>query len=151
MSYRRAIALALGLALAACKGADGPMGPAGPAGSTGSQGPTGAQGPQGPQGPAGPPGPIGPAGALNRGDLTGVIGPNGGVTASLPASAVAGGRVPVIACYIGSTTQTWLAVAQIPPTSDGPFCGLTGIGTSSPGITLINVTPGWNYYIIAVW
>jgi hypothetical protein len=38
-----------------------------------------------------------------------------------------------------------------PASSTAPFCGLTGIGTASPGITLINVTPGWNYYIIAVW
>ena len=98
-----------------------------------------------------PPGPVGPAGALNRADLTGTIGSSGAVTALLPPSAVAGGRVPVIACYIGSTTQTWLAVAQIPATSTGAFCGLTGIGTASPGITLINVTAGWNYYIIAVW
>lgn len=154
MPLRRTLAPALALALAACKGADGPIGPAGPVGGTGAQGPAGPQGlqgTQGPQGPAGPPGPVGPAGAVNRGDLTGVVGSSGSVTAVLPASAVANGRVPVIACYIGSTTQTWLAVAQVPPTSNGAFCGLTGIGTSTPGITLVNATPGWNYYIIAVW
>jgi hypothetical protein len=148
MLNRRTLALALAVALSACKGADGSTGPVGPVGSAGPQGPSGAQGPQG---IPGPPGPVGPAGALNRGDLTGVIGSTGAVTASLPASAVAGGRVPVIACYIGQTTETWLAVAQVPPTSNGAFCGLTGIGTSTPGITLVNVTPGWNYYIIAVW
>jgi hypothetical protein len=69
----------------------------------------------------------------------------------LPASSVSGGRVPVIACYISSDGQTWLAVAQTPSVSTNSFCGLTGIGTSTPAITLINVTVGWRYYLIAVW
>jgi hypothetical protein len=64
---------------------------------------------------------------------------------------VAGGRVPVIACYISNTGTTWLAVAQTPTDTSFPACGLTGIGTTSPGITLINVPVGYRYYIIAVW
>jgi hypothetical protein len=42
-------------------------------------------------------------------------------------------------------------VAQIPPTASNTYCGLTGIGTSTPGITFVNGTPGWYYYAIAVW
>jgi hypothetical protein len=117
----------------ACKGADG------------------ATGPQGPVGPQGPPGPQGVAGALNRADATGVFGSSGSFTGLLPASATANGHVPVISCYISSDARTWLAVAQIPASSVAPYCGLTGIGTASPGITLINGTPGWAYYVIAVW
>jgi hypothetical protein len=59
--------------------------------------------------------------------------------------------VPVIACYISDTGNVWLAVAQIPSSSSDPFCGLEGIGTSSPLVALVNGIPGWRYYIIAVW
>jgi collagen type VII alpha len=120
----------------ACKGADGATGP---------------QGAQGPQGAAGPPGPQGAAGAVNRADATGVFNSSGSFTGLLPAGATAGGRVPVIACYTSSDGRTWLAVAQVPPSSTGTFCGLSGIGTSTPGITMVNGIPGWFYYIIAVW
>lgn len=111
----------------------------------------GAEGPMGPPGPAGPQGPVGPAGSVGRANLTGTIGSSGGVTALLPADAVRNNSVPVIACFISNDRQTWLAIAQTPATSGSPFCGLTGIGTSAPGITMINVSPGWFYYIIAVW
>ena len=121
------------VAAVACKGADG------------------ATGPQGPVGPAGPPGPQGPAGAVNRADATGLFNGSGTFTGLLPAAATAGGKVPVIACYTSSDGRTWLAVAQVPPTSSGTFCGLSGIGTTTPGISIINGIPGWFYYIIAVW
>ena len=88
---------------------------------------------------------------MNRADLTGAIPASGGSSAGLPAAAVANGRVPVIACYISSDQKTWLAVAQTPSVSTAPFCGLTGIGTTTPAITIINVTPGWFFYMIAVW
>jgi hypothetical protein len=64
---------------------------------------------------------------------------------------VANGRVPVIACYISSDQKTWLAVAQTPSVSPFPFCGLTGIGTTTPAITIVNATPGMFFYMIAVW
>jgi hypothetical protein len=130
---RRLFPLLALLALAACKGAEG------------------ATGPQGPAGVAGPPGPQGPTGSLNRADASGVFGGGGAFTGLLPASATASGRVPAISCYISSDAHTWLAVAQVPSSSFGTYCGLTGIGTSSPGITIINGTPGWFYYLIAVW
>jgi hypothetical protein len=88
---------------------------------------------------------------VNRADFTGTISASGAAFASLPSAAVSNGRVPVIACYISSDQKTWLAVAQVPSVSTASFCGLTGIGTSTPAITIINVTPGWFVYLIAVW
>lgn len=142
---RRAFTLAvLSLTIlgAGCKGADGATGPQGPAGAQG------AQGPQGPQGPAGPPG---QPGSLNRAEVTGLIGSSGSFTGFLPADAVRNGTVPVIACYVSNDRRTWLAVAQTPSSSTATYCGITGIGTTTPGITIINVPQGWFYYIIAVW
>jgi hypothetical protein len=130
---RKSIALFALVVLAACKGADG------------------ATGPQGPAGPQGPPGPQGPAGSLNRADASGTFGSSGSFTGLLPASATANGRVPAISCYTSSDSRTWLAVAQIPSSSLQTYCGLTGIGTASPGITIVNGNPGWYYYLIAVW
>src|SRR5687767_4597505 len=129
------LALAL-VALSACKGADGATGP---------------QGPPGPAGATGPVGPQGPPGSVNRADASGVFGSSGTFTGLLPASATAGGRVPAISCYISNGGRTWLAVAQIPSTSSATYCGLSGIGTGSPGITIINGPAGWFYYLIAVW
>ena len=130
---KKSIIILAVVALAACKGADG------------------ATGPQGPAGPIGPPGPQGPAGSLNRADASGTFGSSGGFTGLLPASATANGRVPAISCYTSADGQTWLAVAQIPSTSGQTYCGLTGIGTASPGITIVNGIPGWRFYLIAVW
>lgn len=117
----------------------------------GCEGPAGPMGPAGPSGPQGPPGPAGPPGAVNHVFATGQFGGSGSFTGLLPAAAVAGGSLPAIACYISSDRQTWLAVAHTPSEPGVPFCGLTGIGTSTPGITIINGTPGWWYYLIAVW
>lgn len=148
---RMLLALVL-VGLVAC---EGPMGPEGPAGPTGPQGPAGPAGPagvQGPMGPAGPQGPPGPAGSTNLAAATGVFGSSGGFTGLLPAESVAGGRLPAISCYISSNGQTWLAVAHTPTTTSGTaFCGLTGIGTHSPGVTIVNGTPGWFYYILVGW
>jgi hypothetical protein len=105
----------------------------------------------GPAGPQGPPGPAGPAGSTNRSDFTGTVGTSGGVSAPLPAASVANSRVPLIACYISDTRRTWLAVAQVPAQTGLPYCGMSGIGTTAPAITLINVPTGYFYYIIAAW
>lgn len=132
---RRLLAVAMAAMLVACS----------------KEGAVGPQGPTGPQGPAGAQGPPGPAGAINRVDFTGTIGSSGGATAPLPAAAVANNRVPVIACYISDTRQTWLAVAQTPTVTTWPYCGLSGIGTGSPSVTLVNVPIGYFYFIIAAW
>jgi len=135
---RSTAALTLLLVMMAC-GGDGATGPAGPAG------------PQGPQGVQGPPGPAGPAGAVNRADFTGQLAAGGSFTAALPAASVQGGKVPVVACYVSSDRVTWLAVAQIPSVDGDPFCGLTGLGSATPGVTMVDVPAAWYYYIIAVW
>ena len=107
---RRSLAMAAVFMLIGCKGAEGPTGPQGAQGATGAQG------------PAGPPGPQGATGAVNRADGTGVFGSSGSVTLFLPAAATAAGRVPAIACYISSTAEAWLAVAQVPATLSGTYC-----------------------------
>lgn len=134
-SLRSLLLIAMLLTLA-CKGADGAAGPTGP---------------QGPAGPQGPPGPAGAAGAVNRADGSGIFGSSGTATLLLPAGATAGGKVPAIACYTSSNAQTWLAVAHSPSSTGITYCGLTGIGTSTPGITFVSGIPGWYYYAVAVW
>jgi hypothetical protein len=112
------------------------------------EGPTG---PAGPAGAQGPPGPTGAPGALNRADFTGVFGSSLGFAAPLPAASVSGGKVPAIACYISDDGETWLAVAYVPSDTDAPFCGITGISTSSPALVIINGFVGWRYYLIVMW
>jgi len=150
----RIVAVVVALALVACEGAQGPMGPQGPPGQDGSPGPAGpagAMGPPGPAGPAGPPGPVGPGGGagIHRAEVTGVFGASGSFTGLLPPAAVAGGTIPNIACYVSGDGEIWLAVAYV--TSTSTACALTGIGTNSPGITIVNGIPGWRYYLMAVW
>lgn len=138
MKGKAVVAMITMLALVACSGAEGPMGPAGP------------QGPQGPQGIQGLPGPAGPPGSLNRADFGGSLNSSGAITVFLPAASVANGKVPAIACYVSTDRQTWLAVADTPALGF-VFCGLTGIGTSSASVTIVNGIPGEAYYIIATW
>lgn len=138
------------------------MGPEGPAGQTGPQGPagsTGATGPQGPQGPAGPTGPkgdkgdkgdAGEDGSVNKVSRIGIFGPGGIAILDLPADAVAGGKLPTIACYVSDDGQTWLDVTTVVSAND-TFCGFTGIGTATPGLSIINGINGWRYYLQAVW
>ena len=102
----------------------------------------------GPAGPQGPPGPAG--GGAFRADATGTFGSSGAFTAILPPAATANGTLPAISCYVSSNGQTWLAVAQVPASSSSTYCGITGVG-SEPGITIINGTPGWQFYLIASW
>lgn len=83
--------------------------------------------------------------------LRGKLSSTGSVTVTLPSSSVANSTLPAIACYVSSDGKTWLAVAQTPSASGFVFCGLTGIATTSPGVTLINGLANEFYYIIATW
>jgi len=83
--------------------------------------------------------------ATGRFDATGTF------TMPLPASAVANGQLPIIACYVSTNQQTWISVAQVPVSASDTYCGVTGIGTSSPGVTLINGLVNDYYYIVAIW
>lgn len=125
--------LLLAALLVGCKGSDGATGPAGPAGPVGAVGPAGA------------------AATTNRAELSGVIPANGTVNAGLPAAAVAGSKLPVIGCWVSDVGATWLQVADTPGSVSETYCGLNGIGTASPAITLVNGTPGWRFYLVAMW
>jgi hypothetical protein len=84
-------------------------------------------------------------------DVTGTIDSTRTVTLPLPQAAFPNGKLPFIACYVSVNRQTWISVAQLPLSPDDVYCGLTGVGTSTPAITLVNGTPGNYYYILAIW
>jgi hypothetical protein len=84
------------------------------------------------------------------GGVPGIIGASGAFTALLPAGAVAGNRLPATACYISLDGITWLVVSDAFSTTSA-FCGLTGIGGATPGLTIIQAPVGWFYYMIVVW
>ena len=137
------------LVLAACEGPMGPVGPQGPAGPAGPQGPQGVQGPAGPTGPQGPAGPQGPSGVVNRSEATGVFDATGTYTMTLPTASVANNRMPFVACWMSIDGRTWISVSQAPAVPGDVYCGLTGIGTATPGVTIVNGVAGWRYYVLA--
>ena len=144
----------LALALTAC---EGPMGPAGPQGPAGPSGPQGAQGvpgvlgPTGPTGPQGPAGPQGPSGVVNRSEASGVFDATGSYTMTLPVASIANNRLPFVACWISIDGQTWISVSQAPAIPGDVYCGMTGVGTTAPGVTIVNGIRGWRYYLLAMW
>ncbi len=69
----------------------------------------------------------------------------------LPPSAVANNSLPFIACYVSTNTMTWISVAQVPISASDTFCGVTGVGTQNPGVTIINGLEDDYFYILAVW
>lgn len=163
MKLRIAALLASALSLSACEGKVGPTGPAGPTGATGAQGPTGATGTQGVAGPAGPqglPGPAGSAGLSNRLDFTGAVSAQGLGSGTLPATAVANGRLPLISCYESTGVPTaqgnllWYAISQsvLGTTEVNSGCAIVISSTgAAPTVNVYNSVPGWRYYIVAAW
>lgn len=143
---RHVLPLLLAATLIAC---EGPAGPAGPAGATGPQGPAGPAGPSGPQGPVGPSGPSGPS--ANRMQATGRFDASGTFTMPLPASALANNSLPIIACYVSTNQQTWISVAQVPISASDTYCGITGVGTPAPGVTIVNGIENDYFFLVAVW
>ncbi len=143
---RTRLLLLLAASLTAC---EGPAGPAGPAGATGAQGPAGPAGATGPQGPTGPSGPSGPS--ANRMQASGRFNATGTFTMPLPAAAVANNALPIIACYVSTNQQTWISVAQIPISASDTYCGITGVGTPTPGVTIVNGIENDYYFLVAVW
>ena len=147
---RLLVAAATTFSLAACAGDAGPAGPAGP------QGPAGAAGPQGPQGPAGP---AGPAAAANRVDFTGTIPSTGGVGVSLPAASFASNRLPTVTCYVSNGVRSstgalvWFTVTQtvFGTTEANPSCAVVTLTNGTAGASLVNVVPGFSYYIVVMW
>lgn len=151
---RMGLLVVAAMVLGACEGAQGPAGPAGPQGPLGPPGPSGPIGPAGPQGIPGPQGPAGSGGGTDGGSSVthfygqGVIGSSGGVSVALPVSLPAD-ALPVLSCYISSDGKTWLAIDHV--SSTGAVCGITGIGTASPAVTIIRVNPGWYWYVAIVF
>lgn len=144
----------LALAAGGCEGSEGPMGPAGPTGATGPQGIAGPAGPPGPQGPAGPQGPQGEPGpgALVY-TAQGTLNSQGGAMIGLPASVVNELGIPAVSCWLSSNGQTWLAIDHTPNETGWPFCGVGGIGTSSPGVAISASSSfaGYFYFVRAVF
>lgn len=139
------------LLLAACTGAEGPAGPAGPAGPTGTPGTPGATGSPGATGATGPTGPQGPSGVVNRIESSGIFDVSGTFSMPLPAAALANNRLPFVACWISIDGRTWVSVTQTPAANEDVYCGVTGVGTASAGVTIVNGVTGWKYYILAMW
>ncbi|MEI6740687.1 MAG: hypothetical protein WCK74_10315 [Gemmatimonadaceae bacterium] len=83
--------------------------------------------------------------------IAGRFGAAGMATLSLPASAIANGALPFIACYVSTDQRTWISVAQIPVSASDTYCAITGVGTGAPMVTLVNAFSGDYYYIVAVW
>lgn len=136
------------LVLAACAGPEGPAGPTGPSGPTGPQGTPGATGPTGPTGATGP---QGPSGLVNRIESSGIFTVSGTFSMPLPAAALANNKLPFVACWISLDGRTWVSVTQAPATNDDVYCGVTGVGTASAGVTIVNGFTGWRYYVLAMW
>lgn len=97
-------------------------------------------------------GPTGPEGesAVEYVAGQGVIGSSGAALLSLPASVTAD-NLPIVSCYISDDGQTWLSIDGFPSSASGPTCGLVGVGTATPGVIMINVIPGYRWYISAVF
>jgi len=54
-------------------------------------------------------------------------------------------------CKTGCSKSPFAGDKLISSSSGITYCGLTGIGTSTPGITFVTGVPGWYYYAVAVW
>jgi len=77
--------------------------------------------------------------------------PTGTFTMPLPATAFTNGSLPIIACYVSTNQQTWISVAQVPISPSDTYCGITGVGTASRGVTIINGLENDYYYLVAIW
>ena len=143
-----------------CEGAAGPMGPAGPKGDPGNPGPSGPMGPSGQIGPTGPRGPQGPPApnvpnpngeTIHTAFAEGRFDASGGFTALLPDVFKNNPTaIPFFACYVSTDKRVWLVVTTSVSATQAT-CGLVGIGTSNPGIAIINGQEGWYFHIIVAW
>ena len=72
---------------------------------------------------------------------------------SLPADLVNSVGLPTVSCFISSDGQTWLSIDHSSQTEGWPFCGITGYGTSSPGVGIVSSAnlAGYFWYVVAVF
>jgi hypothetical protein len=82
---------------------------------------------------------------------TGRFDASGTFTMPLPASALANNSLPIIACYVSTNQQTWISVAQVPISASDTYCGITGVGTPAPGVTIVNGIENDYFFLVAVW
>ena len=109
--------------------------------ATACTGEPGSTGPMGPAGQIGPPGP--PA---NRMETTGQYDSSGTTKLNLPFSAVQDGTYPVVSCYTSPNPFTWITVS-------GTDCILNtdNQAANTPPYVWMAGSPGWFYYIVALW
>ena len=104
-------------------------------------GPEGARGPVGGIGPIGPPGP--PSGSV-RLTADGVIGPDGTAAAAFPAGVGSLQDLPTLTCYVSETGAVWFPVTDLQ-------CGLVETAEGVLAIVLVDGTPGWFFFFVAVF
>ncbi len=107
------------------------------------EGPTGPEGAQGPTGDVGPEGPEGPLGAV-RLTGTGMIGEDGTVEAEFPVGVGSLENLPSLTCYQSETGAVWVPVTEI-------LCTLVETPEGNLAIVLVNGTPGWFFFFVAVF
>jgi len=88
---------------------------------------------------------------VNRIESSGVFGLSGSFSMPLPAAAVANNKLPFVACWVSIDGRTWVSVTQTPATNEDVYCGVTGVGTTAVGVTIVNGLTGWRYYVLAMW
>ncbi len=112
--------------------------------ATACEGPTGLTGNAGLRGPRGETGPSG--NAASRVEKTGQFDESGTTRLDLPRVAVQDGTYPVVSCYISPNPYAWITVS-------GPDCILNTANraSGSPPYVWMSGSPGWFYYIVALW
>ena len=108
------------------------------------EGPVGPEGPQGPPGSIGPIGPPGPAGGSVRLTADGVIAADGTAAAEFPPGIGSLADLPSLTCYVSETGAVWLPVTDIQ-------CGLVETPEGNLAIVLVDGTPGWFFFFVAVF
>ena len=156
MSRFTLLSISISVLLAGCGEAGvGPTGPAGPPGREGTQGVPGQTGPQGPAGvgsqgppgitgPQGPQGPAGPSGAIIS-TSTGIINARGEGSITFPPGNPP--HLPVVTCYISDGGGVWIIIDE----ATLPGCGAAELSDGSIVIAIVGATPGWYYYISAIY
>ena len=147
MSRFSLLSVAIAVLLSGCAGDAGPVGPTGPQGLPGTGGPQGLPGTGGPQGLPGITGPRGlpgPSGAIIS-ISSGTIDSQGQGSITFPPADPP--RFPVVTCYISSGNGIWLIVDQ----ATLPGCGALELSDGSIVVGIVGATPGWYYFISAIY
>ena len=115
------------------------------------EGPVGPAGPEGRVGPQGAPGPVGPTSELPSYGAEGQFGSSGSATMALSGSEIATFGLPTVSCYVSADRITWLMVDHVPQMVSDSYCGVAGVGTTTPVVVIVNGPMDWYYYIVAAY